>query len=660
MRGPFPFTALVNQSAMKRALVLNAVDPSIGGVLVRGERGTAKSTAVRALADVLPDHEAVADCPYGCPPDDPRRMCDDCRRRRRAGESLPTERRPMRVVDLPLDATEDRLVGTLDVERALADGEARFEPGVLAAANRNVLYVDEVNLLDDHLVDSLLDAAAMGENVVEREGVSHRHPAEFVLVGTMNPEEGELRPQLLDRFGLVVDVAGIDDVDERVEISERRAAFDADPAGFRDDYADDQRALTRDIADARARLDDVTLPADAAAAVSEHAVDARVPGLRGDIAVRRTAAAAAALDGAGEVTDRHLAEARRLALAHRRPAAERDAGSDREAVRLPDDVEPGDPADTADSADADSDGRVPVNGGRNDLIADVGSTYPIDRTALDPAKDRTRREEYGRRIPSKIRGRSGRYVGSRRRDDPDDVAVDATLRAAARRQGRRRGSDAGDGIDVRPADVREKLRERTAEGLLVLVVDASGSVMNGSRMRETKRAVLSLIEDAYRTRDRVAVVAFRGKDARVVVEPTRDVGRARRQVSELRVGGNTPLCHGLATAYELVERERRRDPDVYPLVVTFSDGKANVPYEDGADPEREALRVAAALAAADVETAYVDTGHGLNDSTFSLWSEEKALAAKREEYEWNRTLADAMDAQYVPLIDLPDGDYVAP
>ncbi|WP_121823136.1 VWA domain-containing protein [Halostella salina] len=655
MTGAFPFTALVNQTEMKRALVLNAVDPGIGGVLIRGERGTAKSTAARALADVLPDQEAVTDCPYGCPPDDPARMCDSCRRR--DGESLPTETRPMRVVDLPLDATADRLVGTLDIERALADGETRFDPGILAAANRNVLYVDEVNLLDDHLVDALLDAAAMGENVVEREGVSHRHPAEFVLVGTMNPEEGPLRPQLLDRFGLVVDVASVEAVDERVEISERRAAFDEDPDAFRAEYAADQRALTRRIVDARDRLDDVTVPPDVAAAISEHAVAGRVPGLRGDIAVRRTAVAAAALDGETEVADCHVAEARGLALAHRRPAEAYEAADDREAVLLPEDVDPGDPADAGDSAEADADGRVPVDSGRNDLITNVDSTYPIDRTAIDPSKDRTIRGEYGRRIPSKIRGRSGRYVGARRRDDPDDVAVDATLRAAARRQGTRSGGT-DDGVDIRPDDVRGKLRERTAQGLLVLVVDASGSVMNGSQMRETKRAVLSLIEDAYRTRDRVAVVAFRGQNARVVVDPTRNVTRARRQLSDLRVGGNTPLCHGLASAYELVERERRRDADVYPLVVVFSDGKANVPYTDGADPEREVLEIAAAFETADVETAYVDTGHGLNDSTYSLWSDERARAAKREEFEWNRTVADALGAQYVPLIELPDGDYI--
>ncbi|WP_323192206.1 AAA family ATPase [Halostella sp. PRR32] len=313
----FPFTAIVNQEGMKRALVLNAVNPDIGGVLIRGERGTAKSTAVRALADVLPDQEAVADCPYGCSPTDPERMCGECRQRRKNGELLSAETRPMRVVDLPLNATEDRVTGTLDLEAAVTEGRQRFEPGILAAANRNVLYVDEVNLLDDHLVDVLLDAAAMGENVVEREGVSHRHPAEFILVGTMNPEEGSLRPQLLDRFGLVVDVEGVEDVDERVEISDRRAAFDADPVAFQETYAEEERDLTRRIVDARDRLDSVELPARVAKTIAETNVRLGVDGHRGDNTLRRSVQALAALRGEPLASAEMLEEVAHMALDHR-------------------------------------------------------------------------------------------------------------------------------------------------------------------------------------------------------------------------------------------------------------------------------------------------------------------------------------------------------
>ncbi|QKY22013.1 ATP-binding protein (plasmid) [Halolamina sp. CBA1230] len=315
--GTFPFTAIVDQTEMKRALVLNAINPDVGGVLIRGERGTAKSTAVRALAEVLPDIEAVADCPYGCPPDDHDRMCDDCRERHAAGDDLPTETRSMRVVDLPLNASEDRVVGSIDLERAVQAGERQFEPGILADANRNILYVDEVNLLDDHIVDVLLDAAAMGENIVEREGVSFRHPSEFILVGTMNPEEGDLRPQLLDRFGLVVDVEGVTEVDDRVEISRRRAAFEANPEAFRAEYADEQAALREDIAAARTRLDGVALGDDVARLIAGMNIELDVDGHRGDITLRRAARTLAAFEGDDEVTARTVRRVARMALEHR-------------------------------------------------------------------------------------------------------------------------------------------------------------------------------------------------------------------------------------------------------------------------------------------------------------------------------------------------------
>jgi Mg-chelatase subunit ChlI len=302
---------------MKQALVLNAINPDIGGVLVRGERGTAKSTAVRALADVLPDIDVVADCQYGCPLDDYDRMCSECRQRSDAGEDLPTRSRPMRVVDLPLNASEDRVVGSIDLERAVQEGEREFEPGILAEANRNILYVDEVNLLDDHIVDVLLDAAAMGENIVEREGVSFRHPAEFILVGTMNPEEGELRPQLLDRFGLVVDVEGVNEVDDRVEISQRRAAFDAGPDAFRAEYASAQSVLSDDIVAARERLPDVELDDDVARLVAGMNIELDVDGHRGDITLRRAARTLAALESESTVSARTVRRVARMALEHR-------------------------------------------------------------------------------------------------------------------------------------------------------------------------------------------------------------------------------------------------------------------------------------------------------------------------------------------------------
>ncbi|GAW92195.1 magnesium chelatase [Calderihabitans maritimus] len=313
----YPFTAIVGQDEMKLALILNAVNPKLSGVLIRGEKGTAKSTAVRALAALLPENRVVADCPFGCDPDDITTMCSSCRERRMRGETLPVVTRKMRVVDLPVSATEDRVVGTLDLEEAIKKGEKRFEPGVLAEANRGILYVDEVNLLDDHIVDVLLDAAAMGVNTVEREGVSFTHPANFILVGTMNPEEGELRPQLLDRFGLCVQIAGILDPAQRVEVVRRRIAFEEDPAGFCAAWEAEQEKLRQQILAARKILPRVQVPEKMLYLIAEIAIEMGVDGHRADLVMLKAAKTNAALNGRTEVTEADIRETANLALLHR-------------------------------------------------------------------------------------------------------------------------------------------------------------------------------------------------------------------------------------------------------------------------------------------------------------------------------------------------------
>jgi len=313
----YPFSAIVGQEDMKLALILNAIQPAIGGVLIRGEKGTAKSTAVRALAAVLPELTVVSDCPFACPPDQPEAMCDSCRTRLEAGETLPTAQRRMRVVDLPINASEDRVVGTLDLEYALREGRRRFEPGVLAEANRGILYVDEVNLLDDYVVDVLLDAAAMGVNIVEREGVSFSHPARFMLVGTMNPEEGELRPQLTDRFGLCIDITSIHDLRQRVEIVERRERYEAHPLAFLDEYASAEQELSTRIARAARTEQRVAVPRPIAELIAHINIELDVDGHRGDIVMRRAAQTYAAYLGKAEVTAEHVYTIAPMALAHR-------------------------------------------------------------------------------------------------------------------------------------------------------------------------------------------------------------------------------------------------------------------------------------------------------------------------------------------------------
>jgi len=326
-RWVYPFAAIVGQDELKLALLVNVVDPGVGGVLVRGEKGTGKSTAVRAVAQLLPEQEVVAGCPYGCDPGDISSMCEQCRASVEAGEELEVAKRRVRVVELPVGASEDRLVGTIDMEAALTKGQVRFMPGILAAANRQILYVDEVNLLDDHLVDSLLDAAAMGVNTVERENVSVAHPARFTLVGTMNPEEGELRPQLLDRFGLCVQVKGLEDPDMRAEVVRRRLEFEKAPGRFIRRWAKATTQLKRQVARARRLLPRVSPSPRAVERAVEICLGLGVDGHRGDITTIKCARVLAALDGrkVAEVGD--VERAAVLALPHRlrrRPMMEMD------------------------------------------------------------------------------------------------------------------------------------------------------------------------------------------------------------------------------------------------------------------------------------------------------------------------------------------------
>jgi Mg-chelatase subunit ChlI len=313
----YPFTAIVGQDRMRRALVLNAVDPRIGGVLIRGERGTAKSTAARALAALLPNVKVVSDCRFGCDPDTPSTWCTECRERVAQGEKLPVSSKHTSFINLPVSATEDRVVGTLDIEKAIQKGERHFEPGVLAAANRGLLYIDEVNLLDDHVVDILLDSAAMGMNIVEREGISFTHPARFILVGTMNPEEGDLRPQLLDRFALSVDIQGIRNPRERMQIMERNVAFERDAENFRQSWIDKESEISEKIEKARLLVDKVTYSKRDMLSIASLTASLNVEGHRADLVILKTARAHAAFEGRQEINDRDIAIAAELALPHR-------------------------------------------------------------------------------------------------------------------------------------------------------------------------------------------------------------------------------------------------------------------------------------------------------------------------------------------------------
>lgn len=642
-RMTYPFSAVVGMDDMRLALLLNAVSPAVGGVLVRGEKGTAKSTTVRALAAVLPPVAVVAGCRFACDPAAPDPACPDGPHEATAADPV----RPARLVELPVGASEDRVVGSLDLERALTEGVKAFEPGLLAAAHRGVLYVDEVNLLHDHLVDLLLDAAAMGTAYVEREGVSVRHAARFLLVGTMNPEEGELRPQLLDRFGLTVEVAAPRDPAERAEVVRRRFASDADPAGFSAVWSAEESGLAARIADARARLPRVVLSDAALQQVTAVCAAFDVDGLRADLVTARAAIAHAAWCGRDEVTEDDVRVAARLALPHRRRRNPFDApGLDDETLEQalsdsrPEDGPEDDGPDGGSPQDGDPDGDnpdgpsdpgmgsdtygsnaetqaeppMPEQGGSEPTTAPRGegggrteASPAPDRAAVAPSDPfRARRLEVpgigagasGRRSPA--RSERGRVVGSTK---PGGTVtklhlVDTVLAAAPHQRARGR---TGPGLRIAREDLRQAVLEGREGNLVLFVVDASGSMGSRARMGAVKGAVLSLLLDAYQRRDKVGMITFRGASAEVALPPTWSVEAAAARLTDLPTGGRTPLAAGLLAAHDVLRVERIRDPQRRPLLVVVTDGRATGARGTGSLAEAQA----AAMLLASTGTAAV-------------------------------------------------------
>jgi magnesium chelatase subunit D len=608
-RPVYPFAALVDQERLKKALILNAVNPLSGGVLIRGEKGTAKSTAARGLAALLPPIRVVADCPFNCGPEAPEALCDACRRRLHAGEKLPVRERPMAVVDLPLGTTEDRLLGTIDLEKALKSGEKRFEPGILAAANRAILYVDEVNLLDDHLVDVLLDAAAMGLNVVEREGVSFVHPARFILVGTMNPEEGELRPQLLDRFGLCVEVAGLQDLESRVTVVKRWLDYEAEPEGFSRKWQPEQEKLRQAILSARERLPGVKSGGDLLQLISRICLDQGVDGHRADIYMLKVAQALTAYYGREEVSPQEVKEAAELVLPHRlrrKPLSDRQLDLEKleESLnRHQESLKHRTPTPTG--ADPQPEAQ-PLSGrdpGMKEVVFAPAATFEVKPLDLTP--DRTPKKALGRRTQAPTEDKSGRYV----RSTPSpkggpDLALDATLRAAAPYQTlRERGNLA---LAVAPQDVRHKVREKRIGHHILFVVDASGSMGAQERMAETKAAIISLLLDAYQKRERVGLITFRGQSAELALPFTNSVETARKCLEHLPTGGKTPLPHALHLAFEVIKNEKLKHPKDAFLLVLITDGKANISLGRG-PAILETKKLAGRLRSLDIRTMVLDT-----------------------------------------------------
>ncbi|MFF2544359.1 putative cobaltochelatase [Kitasatospora sp. NPDC058063] len=638
----YPFTAIVGMADLRLGLLLNAVSPAVGGVLVRGEKGTAKSTMVRALAGLLPSIATVDDCRFACDPTAPDPQCPDG-----PHVSPPASERPAQLVELPVGVAEDRIVGSLDLERALAEGVKAYEPGLLARAHRGVLYIDEVNLLQDHVVDLLLDAAAMGRSYVEREGVSVRHAARFLLVGTMNPEEGELRPQLLDRFGLTVEIAATRDPAERAEVVRRRLAYDADPAGFAERFAEEERALAERIVAARELLPKVELTDVALRQITAVCAAFEVDGLRADIVMARTAVALAAWDGRTEVQEEDVRKAAQLALPHRRRRNPFDApGLDEEQLErtLEEHAQQEEPEPEGDGPDGDGDGPEggPDGGGPDgggapepsdsgpegsapEAPSPEGPEAPAQQPAPaqhpSPARESapvaagdpyrtqlftvkgTGHGAQGRRSPAETTG--GHTIRARRPQGAlGRLHLTATLQAAAPHQAARGRS--GRALVVHKDDFREQVRQGRESNLVLFVVDASGSMAARQRMTTVKGAVLSLLMDAYQRRDKIGMITFRGAGAELALPPTSSVEVGAARLESLPTGGRTPLAAGLLRAHEVLRVERLRDPSRRPLLVVVTDGRAT----GGRDALARSHRAAALFAAQGTASVVLDCESG--------------------------------------------------
>lgn len=586
----FPFCAVLGQDNMKHALIWNAVNPRIGGVLLCGEKGTAKSTVVRGLAEVLPD-------------------CS--------------------VVELPLNITEDRLVGSIDIEAAISEGVRKLEPGLLKKADRNFLYVDEVNLLSDHIVSALLETAASGINHVEREGISYSHPSRFCLIGSMNPEEGKLRPQFLDRFGLYVTVGSNKDIQERAEIIRRELEYEKDPETFRKNWSEEQEELKEKLKKARKNLSRVVVTEAAMKLAAAISAEANCAGHRAELVITETAKAIAAWEGRTVLNQEDIRKAAEFALPHRmreleeqpeknqpqeQPDQPENHGVEEQAPKetSQEETSPENSAleeDTAENKSNQQLGAEPpaAEESQPEEVQKIGRTFQVTPWLKDSEVHKVQKGS-GKRSLIRTSGSQGRYVKAvQPRGEFQDLALDATLRAAAPFQ--RSRAHNGMAFVIRREDIRTKIREKRAGNTILFVVDASGSMGADKRMGAVKGAICSLLNDAYQKRDKVGMIAFRKRSAELLLTITRSVDLAKKELEILPTGGRTPLSAGLSLARQVIQSQKQKDKDCLPVIVLLSDGRANAAMGEE-NPVKEALYEAALISQEGIKCIVIDTETG--------------------------------------------------
>ncbi|MDD5448119.1 MAG: VWA domain-containing protein [Actinomycetota bacterium] len=614
----FPFPAVVGQEDVKLALLVNAISQEVNGVLIRGPRGTAKSTLARGIAELLPDQEVVEGCPFSCDPSDAELLCSYCKEKLESEGYLSSTRRRIPIIDLPLNATEEMVVGTLDIQKALKEGEKSFQPGILARANRSILYIDEVNLLEDYIVDILLDSSASGVNIVEREGVSFSHRAKFILVGTMNPEEGDLRPQLEDRFGLCAEVELDPPLSARAEILKRNEGFRMNPYEFIAKWEEAKEELRARVSEAKLLCPNVAVSDHVYGQTAAIVSDSGAEGHRADMAILGAARAIAALEGATEVEEAHLLRAAPLALNHRKgkiqhlfQGKETLEGDSRPKPYL------AAVGNGHGSSPTEERGKCEVDNEIQGVSVKFGDAEEevqknLEKLKLPRGKPNARLN--GRRETISEVGTRGRYYRSAPKRDKEgkqasNIAIDATIRAMAFR-----ASSGKPKPEIEADDLRVKVRRRKVGSSIVFVVDASASMGARARIAASHQAIMALLEDAYKKRDRVGMVIFKDKGAELAMSPTSSRLLAQKILNELTPGGATPLSQGLALGYDVLLRELRREPKPEPYLILISDGEGNVPMSGG-DPFREALNVAKEIREKEIKSLVFDSagnssGHG--------------------------------------------------
>lgn len=584
----YPFTAIIGQDLMKLALILNAINPKIGGVLIKGTKGTAKSTAVRALADLLPEIDIIKDCPFNCNPHDLKESCHECQHKiiDKKLSISEIESRKMRVINLPINATEDRVVGTIDIKKALEEGSKALEPGILAEANRNILYIDEVNLLSDNVADVLLDSAAMGINIIEREGISIHHPSNFILVGTMNPEEGNLRPQLLDRFGLSVEAKPILDIKKRVKIIKYAEKYHIDPHKFHDEFEEKQKELREKIVNARKILKSVKISNKQLKKIAKLSIKLEIDSHRADITINTTAKTIAAFHGRTEVIEEDIKIAAKFALAHRlRKLPFEDKSIDEEEIERMFKEKDTTEVDELNKTDRENKNKEIIN--MKEEVFGVDSNVSTDKL-IDKERILKDMNTSGQRLLHPTHDKKGKYIGGHKPknynfNSSSDIAVLETINKAVLEPENKDAHKNGEKLLIKDENIHFKKRIGKSSYLFIFCVDASGSMGANERMKAVKGVIFSLLHSNYIYRDKVSLVIFRGDNAEVFLPPTRSTDLAFKMLKKIPTGGTTPLIKGLIKALEIALEEKRKKTGYLPLIILISDARGNVYYNDAID-----------------------------------------------------------------------------